>query len=328
MSVYRCRDFIVSEDGLVFSVVSYAHPEDRVVAFLRFVPEGGRLVKAGTTAGSFRYLEKEHPDYVFFSEVHDAKLQGVPEERIRELIRPDVFLKDLFGGRKLDGHEERIRDLAATLSGRSGVSLDLFGVTGSVLVGAHSPASDVDLVVYGRDGFERVRRIVSECKLPIVPLGEDDFRAAYEKRFPVSKELSFEEFVFHERRKFNCGVFEGVKFDVLYVRGVGEAFGSWGDVAYERIGEVSFNGRVVDDSLAFDYPAVYGVEGDCVFDGRKYTVSEISSFTHTYAGQVFNGERVEASGILEDASSPAGVSYRVLVGSSREASGEYIKNAG
>ena len=37
--VMRCRDFIVTSDGLVFAVVAYVHPDDRVIAYLRFVKE-------------------------------------------------------------------------------------------------------------------------------------------------------------------------------------------------------------------------------------------------------------------------------------------------
>jgi predicted nucleotidyltransferase len=46
------------------------------------------------------------------------------------------------------------------------------------------------------------------------------------------------------------------------------------------------------------------------------------SYTATYTGQVKFGERVEISGLLERSSSG---DQRVMVGSSREAEGQYIK---
>lgn len=324
----RCRDFIVSEDGLVFSAVSYVHPDDRFVAFLRFIPANGKLLKAGSTCESFKYLEENFPDYVFYSEFHDAKLQGVPIEKIRRHIQPDEFLKKLLKKKDVDAHEEKITKLAELLSKRSSVSLDKFGVTGSVLVGAHNSSSDIDLVVYGLDNFERVRGVVGECETPIQRLSDEELGFAYDKRFLTSNELSFEEFCFHEERKNNSGVFEGKKFDVLYARDLSEVDGLWGDTRYRRLGYGSFTCKVVDDSIVFDYPAVYGVSGECVLDGESYSVSEIASFTHTYVGQVFKGEKGKASGILEEVDSPGGHFYRLLVGSTREAGGEYIKNAG
>lgn len=323
----RCRDFIVSEDGLVFSVVSYVHPKEMVLAFLRFIPLEESLIKAGSTSESFKYLEENFSDYVFYSDCHDAKLQGVPKNKIRRHINPCEFLKKLLKKKDVDAHEEKIKKLAELLSQRSGVPIEKLGVTGSVLVGAHTASSDIDLVVYGLDNFEKVRGVVVECKMPIHNLSVEELRSAYDKRFPTSKELSFEEFCFHEQRKFNSGVFEGKKFDVLYTRDLSEVEGLWGDTRYLRLGAAYFTGKVVDDSLAFDYPAVYVVSGECVLDGESYSVSAIASFTHTYVGQVFKGEKVKASGILEEVDSPNGVYYRLLVGSSREAGGEYIKNA-
>ncbi len=71
---------------------------------------------------------------------------------------------------------------------------------------------------------------------------------------------------------------------------------------------------VIDDSAAFAYPAEFAIDHDIL--------TSIVSFTATYNGQAIKGERVEVSGIIEQA---ADGSQRIVVGSSREAHGEYIK---
>jgi hypothetical protein len=71
---------------------------------------------------------------------------------------------------------------------------------------------------------------------------------------------------------------------------------------------------VVDDARAFDYPAEFKID--------HKEISSIVSFTATYTGQAVSGEVVEVSGVLEQ--SEQGVK-RIVVGSSREAHGEYIK---
>jgi len=53
-------------------------------------------------------------------------------------------------------------------------------------------------------------------------------------------------------------------------------------------------------------------------------VSEVVSFTPTYAGQAVVGETIEASGWLEVDSVGA---RRVVVGTSREGRGEWIRTA-
>jgi predicted nucleotidyltransferase len=70
--------------------------------------------------------------------------------------------------------------------------------------------------------------------------------------------------------------------------------------------------RVTDASLSFDSPAVYQVDHD--------RVSRILSFTHTYSGQAWEGETVEARGVLEE----HGAETWLVVGTTRTARGEYI----
>ena len=72
--------------------------------------------------------------------------------------------------------------------------------------------------------------------------------------------------------------------------------------------------EVVDAGHAFNTPAVYEVDHEFV--------DAVVSYTHTYAGQAIEGERIEVSGVLEKTDSG---DYRMIVGTTREAVGEYIK---
>ena len=71
---------------------------------------------------------------------------------------------------------------------------------------------------------------------------------------------------------------------------------------------------MVDDTRGFDYPAEFKIDHP--------QITAVVSFTATYTGQAVNGETVAVSGVLEQ--SEQGVK-RIVVGSSREAQGEYIK---
>ncbi|MFT5396355.1 MAG: putative nucleotidyltransferase, partial [Gammaproteobacteria bacterium] len=55
------------------------------------------------------------------------------------------------------------------------------------------------------------------------------------------------------------------------------------------------------------------------------TISEVVSYTATYVGQVQKGEKIEAAGYVEQGSDGKN---RILVGTSREAAGEYIRLVG
>ena len=70
----------------------------------------------------------------------------------------------------------------------------------------------------------------------------------------------------------------------------------------------------MDAQHAFDYPAKF-----LIAQGK---ISEVVCYTATYTGQAEQGEMIEVSGQLEVSSNGL---QRILVGSTREAQGEYIK---
>jgi hypothetical protein len=71
---------------------------------------------------------------------------------------------------------------------------------------------------------------------------------------------------------------------------------------------------VTNADLAFDSPAVYKVEHP--------EIDHLLSYTHTYAGQALPGELIEAQGVVER----VGEKKRLVVGTSREPKGEWIRS--
>ncbi len=122
--------------------------------------------------------------------------------------------------------------------------------------------------------------------------------------------LPFEIFRVHEERKFNKAILDGIQFDLLFVRDresspIPEKKG-------RKLGIATITARVTDSRLAFDYPACYFV------DHPK--IEAVLSFTHTFVGQVFDGETIEARGVVEEID---GKLY-LIVGTLRETGNEYI----
>ncbi|MFQ6135966.1 MAG: nucleotidyltransferase domain-containing protein [Candidatus Hydrothermarchaeales archaeon] len=319
----RIRDFIETHDGLIFSAVSYSHPEDRYHAFLRYYPDvngdrarnGERFKKVTSIEESFEFLEKNHPDHIF-SSATGSKFQCVPREKVSKVYHPDERLKEILYRAK-DELEEKVKKLSEAFVE---VPTQKKGVTGSLLVDLHNPHSDIDFVIYGTKNHERARNRLRELLregAEFRPLNRGEWFAAYEKRFPRYKTLSFEEFLWHEMRKCHKGVVGNTIFDVLLVRDFDEIGEENHEENFERLGRIKTHCKVVDSSLAFDSPSIYKV--DCRDDDR---IKEVVSYTHTYAGQAFEGEDIKVSGFLERV---WGKAYRIVVGTTREARGEYIK---
>ena len=119
-------------------------------------------------------------------------------------------------------------------------------------------------------------------------------------------------------------MFEGTLFDILQTRDWDEINGTYGTTKYEPMGCIEIECSVKDSLAAFDNPAVYKVEDVNVIKGPEVPINEVASYTHTYAGQAKEGERIIARGKLEKVIGKD-VSYRLIVGTTRESLGEYIK---
>lgn len=302
------KDFIETAEGLYFAVVD-AYPEDgRILCTLRYVPaEGGRLRKQ-STAEAVAYLQEHRPDYLRHSTRLDTVLPAVPVARIVRHFRPRDRIRSLLAGGACYPLEAKACRLLR-LFAAEGLSLAEFGLTGSLLIGAQTPASDIDLVIYDKDTFDAARSAVAKATADgrLTAPSEADWREAYERRGCA---LGFEDYLWHEKRKFNAGFIEDTKFDLALVlpRPTEPARPA------SKRGTMSLRAAVTDDRRAFESPARYRIDHP--------RIGEILSFTHTYVGQAWTGEKIEASGLIE--ALPDG-SERLIVGTSREAPGEYIK---
>lgn len=312
----RIRDFIETKEGLIFSIVSYFHPPDRYRACLRYYPSrlgertrgDVRYAKISTTLEAQRYLRDNYPAYI------DNSWQWVPRKQVKRIYHPEERLREIMK-KPRDKVERRVRELSGLFSSIPG---EKKGVTGSILLGLHDAGSDIDFVVYGTryhaEARERLKELLQEGV--VEALSPEQWQKVYEKRFPGLKTLGYEEFLWHEKRKYHRGVIKGTVFDILLVREPRELFKE--EEARLTLGYKTVKCRVIDASLAFDSPAVYRVRF------QNGVLGELYSYTHTYAGQAFEGEVVEARGILQITSKGE---PRLVVGTTREAEGEYIKIA-
>ncbi len=297
----RIRDFFETKDGWIFAVADYTHPNG-IRSLLRYVPDpsgerqvGGRRYKKLDFDPAFEFLRRERPEYI-------SDLHVVPEEDILRFFRSHEEL------RSVAAKDARVNKVATLLS-EAGVPWEEMGITGSMLIGLHGPSSDIDFVVYG-PWWWKAREIVACAKADgsIEDLDEATWRKIYSKRKP---EISFEEFVLHEKRKGNRGMIDGTYFDLLFTR-------DWSQIRPNLPGKVIGRRRIVaevqDATFAFDSPAIFLLKHD--------EVKEIFCYSHTYAGQALPGEIVEAQGVVEETA----IGMRLVVGTTREARGEWIRS--
>jgi len=297
----RLRDFIEDKDGWLYAVSAYDNAE-RIGCILRYVPDpdGERVSKSGIRymkldfEPAFRLIGEEKPQYL-------DTIHRVPTADVRRIYKPEIELPTIAA------RDPRVRTLMKTFF----VPVSSMGCTGSLLCGLEIESSDIDFIVYGREWFtarEQLIRAVKKGKLE--PMSEELWETVYRKRRP---EISLEDFILHEKRKWNRGQIEGTYFDLLYSRGYGEIENATTKKGVV-IGPMIIEAIVTDATYAYDNPAVYSVDHE--------TISKVLSFTHTYSGQATKGELIIARGICER----HGNEDWLIVGTTREAKGEYIKS--
>jgi Uncharacterized protein conserved in archaea len=162
---FRDRDYIETEEGLMFAVIGNVHPVDRVIAYLKYMridvgigsvntiwfKQGVPYLRvlplysaSNVRAVLDRYLRDRYRDYVVLDKYRNIELIEVPKNRVRIHYKPEERLQEVFK-RPRDSLESLVLEMVEKLALTSEVSVSNFGVTGSILLGIHNPQySDID----------------------------------------------------------------------------------------------------------------------------------------------------------------------------------------
>jgi len=339
---FRDRDFVETPEGFLFCVVGCAHPEDRVIAYLKYVPsESGkwgdlnrrfsRTLKAYTIPDlrkTIDFIGEKYPQYLYYSDVFSTWMTAVPKDRIVRHYIPEQRLRDVIRNPK-NVLERRLEELTKMLVD-SGVELGFLGVTGSILLGIHQPFSDIDLTVYGMKNSKHARQFLEEA-VKKRKNGLNSFQGSLLKNWIKSKVEKHPITVDDARRilsrKWNMGVFKGVRFSIHPVRLEHEAE-PYGARLYRPRGEITIRATVSDASESMFLPAIYKIRDVEVIEGPKVEdLVEACSYESLYDSLAEEGERIQVRGRLElviDRREKREY-YRVLVGSLEGGGKEYIK---
>jgi predicted nucleotidyltransferase len=323
----REGDVVETIDHIFFDVKGLVHPPDRVVAFIRFVPDPeGTRKRDGTTyrkvyALSERYalLKETFPQYLVYDPVFDEHLCEVPVKAVNHHYKPVDRLRNLRREDKPDEVEAQALRFAKLLKETAGVPWSQLGVSGSILVKLHTPASDVDPVVYGSKSCYRVystlKSLLEDKKSSVRPYRPDELKRLFDFR---SKDTftSFEDFVRTESRKVLQGMFMERDYFVRFVKDWNEVEERYGTIRYKSVGYARIKARVVDDSKMIFTPCCYRIEDVKVIEGtRVEPIEEIASFRGRFCEQARNGETMIAQGKVERVQKPSGREhYRLLLG--------------
>ena len=305
----RPKDYIVIDDSYFFAVVSEYQEDERALTWLRYVKDGNVMQKLETDKAG-EIVKEIYPDFVFHSEYADIELHGIALNLIKKIYYPKETIDRLLNSSAPDSTQKDAISFIKLLI-KEGINKQCLGITGSLMLDMHNSDSDIDMVIYGRENFFKVRTVIKNLmkSSQLSYLDKEFWQDAYQRR---DCSISFEEYQWHESRKFNKCVSGTTKVDVSMVPDENERVKECGP--FKKSGKKRIEAAIIDDTFSYDFPARYIIEHE--------SINEIVSYTATYTGQVEKEERIEAAGYVEQGSDGKN---RLLVGSSREATGEYIR---
>ncbi|PVX25720.1 MAG: hypothetical protein CW716_07470 [Candidatus Bathyarchaeum sp.] len=345
MRGFRDRDFVQTPEGFYFCVIGSVHPPERVISYIKYVPSDSgvwgdkehkfkRILQKYTIPDllkTFQFIEENYPHYLFHSMENNITITAVPQKCIRTHFMPEKKLEKLRQTKQLDSLQEKLLRFTDFLAQISGVSLDSFGVTGSLLLDIHQPSfSDIDLIVYGVDDSWALRNALTEHRGSETGMtylqGEalQDWAIKKTQQYPLSAQDALKMY----ERKWNLGFFENKYVSIHPVKLENEVTENYGDNTYTPMGQVIIQAVVLDNVDSLFLPATYKIKDVKFLSGPEISdITEVVTYEGLYDSLAKNGETIQIKGKLEKVTEKTKNQqhYRVVVGSAEGKGTEYIK---
>jgi predicted nucleotidyltransferase len=333
----RDGDAFVTRDNFIFYTFGYEHPAERIFAFLKYIssryislfpveylstrwkmdntelvrPE--KLYSAANLQTFIETFRRSFPKYLYYCPYREKEVVCPSRNVVKRVYSPDQRLRALFKKKNPNRLQTLASELVNQFSNASGVSIEDFGVHGSIALGIERAQSDIDLVVYGGQNFRKleaaVNKLANEGVIDYSFIGQARALDATKKQY---------------------GRFKRKSFVYTAVRKKDEIVDVYGDCKYSVIAPVKFSCRVTDDSQAMFRPALY-IINDYESSNPAFQLesNDIPSILVSMIGMHRNiarkGDCIEVSGFLERVEhlQTGQISFQVIVGSGTSEN-EYI----
>jgi predicted nucleotidyltransferase len=316
----------------------YEHPDERVFAFLKYIPAQyknlfnvemlNRTWRFGTTpltSQLFRaeklytaknyqtFIEafrKTFPHYLFYDQTRSKELITAPLDEIEQVFVPKDRLVWLQNLKKPDKLQSLALELIEVVSKESNVPKNDMGIHGSIALDMHAPESDIDFVIYGSENFrkveEAIQRLVNEAKFTYI--AGNRIEAA---------------------RKF-VGKYKGKIWMYNATKKPKEIKTQYGDYTFTALSPLRFIATVCDDTETMYRPATYKITNYKPQDAQseialEQTPTIVTSNIGCYRNVARTGQQIKVAGTLEKAqNTKTGRNfYQVVVGTATSEE-EYI----
>jgi predicted nucleotidyltransferase len=335
----RDRDGILTREGLIFRVFGYSHPPkaylcDAEYASAKiFASIDPRSPRKGADDLFYKFYNDEglklifnrYPHYTILHKMLGQKVVGILKADIAKVRKPEERLQALIKAGAEDELEDAMQRVLKIVLHRSGLSVENFGVFGSMLYGFHHPKySDIDLLIYGKKENERLRETLEALYADCASGFKNEFgsEAAMAGKRWLFKNLTIKEFLWHQKRKQIYGLFDD-EMSKRVIKVEFEPVKAWDEIKSEydpeacivQKGWVRIKARVTVDSDGPFIPSIYGIEPLEILSGADDALEAVRVFSYMeeFRQQAQKDETVIIEGNLEELISSKGSSHQITL---------------
>jgi len=341
----RDRDIFHDIEGRVFVVLGYIQPSDRILSFLKYMPDSSgewqsgdikyKRIFWGSVSSTIEGMNVLPSDYIVEDSHFGTDLLEPPRDIVAKYFSPEIRLREILDIGPSDQLEELVKRGADTLHDALDIPYDRIGVAGSILWKGHSlERSDVNMNIYGFDSSWTLHNnydSLMEGRMDARLRELADWRHAIDRvhaRVPILKSEDLQNLF--TRRKALC--LDDVCIGITPILLPDEIPIQYGGESYSMISTtpVSITMDIHGDEFGIFHPAIYDAQSSSLDILNDNSVSRIMVYDGAFGGLLRTGDRVEVTGTLQRVTSQDGTPpfYQVMVGTKSGAGKEYIRLLG
>ncbi|MDR2707244.1 MAG: nucleotidyltransferase domain-containing protein [Nitrososphaerota archaeon] len=309
--IAREGDLIQHKSNVIFDVKGLSHPENRVVAFPRYIPnpkgprnnENLSYDKIYSLSDRFKFLKEHLPHLIVHDKVFGETICAVPTDEIIHHFQPQEKIVNLRINKPKTVLEEKALQFATDLQEMANIPWNAIGISGSILTGLTTETSDIDILIYGeansRKAYAAMQQMLKEGHPRCKAYTTEELGTLYNFR---SKDtyMSFEDFQKVEKRKAFQGMYQGIDYYVRFVKDWHELSEHYGEIYYSNAGYAKITANIHGKTEALFTPCIYQIDNVNIIEGPKLdSIKEIASFRGRFCEQAENNENIIAQGKVE-----------------------------
>ncbi len=334
----RDRDIFQDKQGRMFVTLGYIQPPDRILSFLKYVPDKEGKWQAGDTRykrifwgsvdSTMEGMSILPQNYTIFDSHFQTDLVEPPRTMIKEYFSPEQRLVEIIEEPK-DVLEELVQKAAETIHDELKLAISNLGISGSILWKGHNPSySDINMNVYGfkeswilYDNYSNLENKETQTRIRNLPEWNRGMERV-KKRIPIL-DMTDLRTLFSRRKaiyvKDQCiGITPILKPE--------EAPIAHGSESYTTLiqNPVKLSMVINNADYGIFHPAILTTEPATI---GETSVTRIMIYDGAFGGLFKNGDRIEVSGTLQKVTQTDTEveSHQLMVGTKAGSGKEFVR---